>query len=70
MIQSLLSLAASAHPSPRKVTYLDFGLGIKRDSQCFGVFRTLDVDFLEIVENGVGFGNLFLGWVLRTRRKQ
>ena len=70
MIRGLFRLATPPHATPRQLTHFDLGLGIQRDSERLGILYTLGMDFLEVVEDRVGFGDLFLGLVLRTRRKR
>jgi hypothetical protein len=58
------------HATPREGADLHFGLGIDRDAQRFRVLRGVRVDLPQVLEDGVGFGNFFLGSVLRTRRNR
>ena len=49
---------------------LDFRFGIDGDSQRVRVGRRLGTGGVDVVEDGVGFGNFFSGRVLRTRRSR
>ena len=56
--------------APREGADLHFGLGIERNPQRFGFAGPSSVGLVEVVEDGVGFGDFFWGAVFRTRRRQ
>ena len=54
----------------RERTDLYFGLGVDRDAERRWVVLGLRMHLPQVREDGVRFGNLFLGTVLRTRRNR
>ena len=54
----------------RELANLHFGLGVERDAERFRVLRGSRVDVAQVVEDGVGGVDFFLGSVLRTRRSR
>jgi hypothetical protein len=52
-------LAPAGHATPRKLADLHLGFGVERDAERGGFLRNLDVNLLQVLEDGIGFGDLF-----------
>jgi hypothetical protein len=62
--------ATARHAAAREFADLHFGLGVERDTERFWFQRGLRVNLLQVLEDGVGLGKFFCGFVLRTRRSR
>ena len=70
VINGLHGFDAPCRAFPGKFADLDFRFGIDGNSQRVRVGRRLGTGGLDVVEDGVGFGNFFSGRALRTRRSR
>jgi hypothetical protein len=51
--------APARHAAPRKFADFHLGLGVQRDAERLRILRGLGVDLPQVLEDGVGLGNLF-----------
>ncbi len=63
-------LPSAGHTAPRELADLHFGLGVEGDAERVWGARRLGVDLPEVVEDGVGLLEFFLGLVFWTRRRR
>ena len=70
VIDDLHGFEAARRAAAGEVADLDFRLGINGDSQRIGVGCRFGTGVLDVLENGIRFGNFFSGLVLRTRRRR
>lgn len=70
MIDRLDGFRAAYPTATGEVADFDFCFGIDGDSQRVGIVRRQGAGGLDIVEDGVGFGDFFSGRAFRTRRSR
>jgi hypothetical protein len=70
VIEGLQGCGAACRTTTGEGADFDFRLGIDGDPQRFRVVRGFDAGSVDVVEDGVGFGNFFSGRAFRTRRSR
>ena len=70
MVGGTHRLLSAGHATTRELADLHLGLGVERDAERFRGLGGLRVNVSQVVEDGVGFSNLFWGLVFWTRRNR
>jgi hypothetical protein len=70
MVGGTHRLLPPGHAAARELADLHLGLGVDRDAERFRGLDGLRVDLSQVVEDGVGFSDLFWGLVFWTRRSR